>query len=35
MVKHWKGFLAQFVVLFGFWLMLSDQYRPCSSGSER
>jgi multicomponent Na+:H+ antiporter subunit E len=32
MVKRWKGFLAQFVVLFGFWLMLSDQYRPLFLG---
>jgi multicomponent Na+:H+ antiporter subunit E len=25
---RWKGFLAQFVVLFGFWMVLSDQRRP-------
>ncbi len=25
-MKHWPGFLAQVSVLFGFWLILSDQY---------
>ena len=27
-MKHWPGFLIQFVVLFLFWLLLTDQYRP-------
>lgn len=27
-MNRWKGAVAQFVVLFGFWLMLTDQHRP-------
>jgi multicomponent Na+:H+ antiporter subunit E len=28
MSKHWQGALAQFLFLFIFWLVLSDQWRP-------
>jgi multicomponent Na+:H+ antiporter subunit E len=27
-VRHWRGAFTQFVVLFGFWLLLSDEWRP-------
>lgn len=31
-MKRWQGFIAQFVILFGFWLLLSGQYRPLFVG---
>jgi multicomponent Na+:H+ antiporter subunit E len=27
-MRHWRGFLLQFSLLMGFWLLLSDEWRP-------
>jgi multicomponent Na+:H+ antiporter subunit E len=27
-MRHWRGALLQFAILFGFWLALSDEWRP-------
>jgi multicomponent Na+:H+ antiporter subunit E len=28
LAQRWRGALGEFVILFGFWLLLSDQWRP-------